>query len=422
MPFLFLLFSFRGSAINTYLCPPKDNRLIDKKNSIQQAERAVLVGVISKEQTDEQVQEYLDELAFLAETAGAVTLKRFTQKLQHPDSKTFVGKGKLEEIKTYITLKDAQVVIFDDELSGSQISNIEKILDTKTIDRSDLILDIFASRAKTAQAKLQVELAQYQYLLPRLRGMWKHLERLGGGIGTRGPGETEIETDRRIVKDKISLLRKRLKEIDKQAFTQRKDRGEFIRVALVGYTNVGKSTLMTILSKSEVFAENKLFATLDTTTRKVVFDQTPFLLSDTVGFIRKLPHHLVESFKSTLAEVLEADILLHVVDLSHTLYEEQLGVVNKTLQELKAFEKPILVIFNKIDRYEQQTFDPWLEEPVKQELMGELRERWSRETNDHCVFVSATEKRNIDELRHTILEKVRELYKIRYPYKSEYLY
>ncbi len=367
------------------------------------------MGVISKEQTDEQVQEYLDELAFLAETAGAVTLKRFTQKLLHPDSKTFVGKGKLEEIKTYITLKDAQVVIFDDELSGSQISNIEKILDTKTIDRSDLILDIFASRAKTAQAKLQVELAQYQYLLPRLRGMLMHLESLGGGIGTRGPGETEIETDRRIVNDKISLLRKRLKEIDKQAFTQRKDRGEFIRVALVGYTNVGKSTLMTLLSKSEVFAENKLFATLDTTTRKVVFDATPFLLSDTVGFIRKLPHHLVESFKSTLAEVLEADILLHVVDVSHTLYEEQLGVVNKTLQEPKAFDKPILVIFNKIDRYEELTFDPWLEESVKQELMGELKERWARETNDQCVFVSATEKRNIDELRRTILEKVREL-------------
>ena len=381
-----------------------------------------MVGIISKEQTEEQVQEYLDELAFLAETAGAVTLKRFTQKLSHPDSKTFVGKGKLEEIKNYILLKEAQVVIFDDELSGSQISNIEKILDTKTIDRSDLILDIFAGRAKTAQSKLQVELAQYQYLLPRLRGMWKHLERLGGGIGTRGPGETEIETDRRIVKDKISLLRRRLAEIDKQATTQRKDRGEFIRVALVGYTNVGKSTLMTLLSKSEVFAENKLFATLDTTTRKVVFEATPFLLSDTVGFIRKLPHHLVESFKSTLAEVLESDILLHVVDVSHTLYEEQLGVVNKTLQELKAFEKPILVIFNKIDRYEQQTFDPWLEENVKQELMGELKERWMRETNGHCVFVSATEKRNIDELRRIILEKVRELYKIRYPYKSEFLY
>ncbi len=382
----------------------------------------MLVGLVDKSQTEEQVREYMDELAFLAETAGAVTMQRFTQKLTHRDSKTFIGKGKLEEIKTYITLKDIRVVIFDDELSGSQISNIEKILDTKTIDRSDLILDIFASRAKTAQAKLQVELAQYQYILPRLRGMWHHLERLGGGIGTRGPGETEIETDRRIVKDKISLLRRRLQEIDKQAFTQRKDRGEFIRIALVGYTNVGKSTLMNLLSKSDVFAENKLFATLDTTTRKVVFENTPFLLSDTVGFIRKLPHHLVESFKSTLDEVREADILLHVVDVSHPRYEEQLGVVNKTLQELEAFEKPTLVIFNKIDRYEANTFDPWLEESVKQELMSELRERWERETNGSCVFVSATERRNIDDLRRTILEKVRELYKIRYPYRSEFLY
>jgi GTP-binding protein HflX len=380
------------------------------------------VGLVQKDQTDEQVQEYMEELSFLAETAGAVTMKRFTQKLQHPDSKTFVGKGKLEEIKTYITLKEIQIVIFDDELSGSQISNIEKILDTKVIDRSDLILDIFAARAKTAQAKLQVELAQYQYILPRLRGMWHHLERLGGGIGTRGPGETEIETDRRIVRDKISLLRKRLQEIDKQAFTQRKDRGEFIRVALVGYTNVGKSTLMNLLSKSDVFAENKLFATLDTTTRKVVFGTTPFLLSDTVGFIRKLPHHLVESFKSTLDEVREADILLHVVDVSHPRYEEQLGVVNKTLQELQAFDKPILTIFNKIDRYEAATFDPWLEPAVKEELMSELRERWERETNGHCVFISATERRNLDELRQTILDKVRELYKIRYPYKSEFLY
>ena len=396
--------------------------MLDKTHSIQKEERAILVGLVQKDQTDEQVQEYMEELSFLAETAGAVTMKRFTQKLQHPDSKTFVGKGKLEEIKTYITLKEIQIVIFDDELSGSQISNIEKILDTKVIDRSDLILDIFAARAKTAQAKLQVELAQYQYILPRLRGMWHHLERLGGGIGTRGPGETEIETDRRIVRDKISLLRKRLQEIDKQAFTQRKDRGEFIRVALVGYTNVGKSTLMNLLSKSDVFAENKLFATLDTTTRKVVFGTTPFLLSDTVGFIRKLPHHLVESFKSTLDEVREADILLHVVDVSHPRYEEQLGVVNKTLQELQAFDKPILTIFNKIDRYEAATFDPWLEPAVKEELMSELRERWERETNGHCVFISATERRNLDELRQTILDKVRELYKIRYPYKSEFLY
>jgi GTP-binding protein HflX len=391
--------------------------VIDKKNSIQKAEKAVLVGLVSKTQTEEQSREYLEELAFLAETAGAITLKRFTQKMLHPDSKTFVGKGKLEEIKTYIILKEVQVVIFDDELSGSQISNIEKILEVKVIDRSDLILDIFASRAKTAAAKLQVELAQYQYILPRLRGMWTHLERLGGGIGTRGPGETEIETDRRIVKDKISLLRKKLLEIDKQAFTQRQTRGEFIRVALVGYTNVGKSTLMNLLSKSDVFAENKLFATLDTTTRKVVFENTPFLLSDTVGFIRKLPHHLVESFKSTLDEVREADILLHVVDVSHPGYEEQLGVVNKTLQELKAFEKPILVIFNKIDQYEANTFDDWLEEAVKNEIMSELRERWGRETNGQAVFVSATERRNIDGLRQTILDKVRGLYKIRYPYK-----
>lgn len=396
--------------------------MLEKTNSIQKEEKAILVGVIDKTQTEEQVQEYLDELAFLAETAGAVTLKRFTQKLAHPDSKTYIGKGKLEEIKAYIISHDIRVVIFDDELSGSQISNIEKVLDTKVIDRSDLILDIFASRAKTAQAKLQVELAQYQYILPRLRGMWKHLERLGGGIGTRGPGESEIETDRRIARDKIALLRRRLQEIDKQAFTQRKDRGEFIRVALVGYTNVGKSTLMNLLSKSDVFAENKLFATLDTTTRKVVFETTPFLLSDTVGFIRKLPHHLVESFKSTLDEVREADILLHVVDVSHPRYEEQLGVVNRTLQELNAFDKPILTIFNKIDLYETRNFDPWLEEGVRKELLSELYERWGRETNGNCVFVSATERRNIDDLRRTILEKVRTLYKGRYPYKTEFLY
>ncbi|HQZ75433.1 MAG TPA: GTPase HflX [Chitinophagaceae bacterium] len=396
--------------------------MLDKRNVIQNEEKAVLVGVVLKDQTDTQVQEYLDELAFLAETAGAVTVKRFTQKLQHPDSRTFVGKGKLEEIKKYVQGKDIRIVIFDDELSGAQINNIEKALDVKVIDRSDLILDIFARRAKTAQAKAQVELAQYQYILPRLRGMWKHLERLGGGIGTRGPGETEIETDRRIVRDKISLLRKRLAEIDKQAYTQRKDRGEFIRVALVGYTNVGKSTIMNLLSKRDVFAENKLFATLDTTTSKVVFDTTPFLLSDTVGFIRKLPHHLVESFKSTLDEVREADILLHVVDISHPNYEEQIGVVNKTLQELNAFEKPTLTIFNKMDLYEKQTFDEWLEESTKKEILEDLYERWQRETNGHAVFVAAIEKRNLETLRKTILEKVRELYRIRYPYKTEFLY
>ena len=305
---------------------------------------------------------------------------------------------------------------------GAQINNIEKAIDVKVIDRSDLILDIFARRAKTAQAKAQVELAQYQYILPRLRGMWKHLERLGGGIGTRGPGETEIETDRRIVRDKISLLRKRLAEIDKQAFTQRKDRGEFIRVALVGYTNVGKSTIMNLLSKREVFAENKLFATLDTTTGKVVFENTPFLLSDTVGFIRKLPHHLIESFKSTLDEVREADILLHVVDISHPAYEEQWGVVNKTLQELKAFEKPTITIFNKMDLYEANTFDEWLEAGAKKEILNDLYERWQRETNGHAVFISAIERRNLDELRKNILGKVREMYRVRYPYKTEISY
>ena len=340
--------------------------MIDNKNKIQNEEKAVLVGVVNKEQTEQQVLEYLDELAFLAETAGAITVKRFTQKLAHPDSRTFVGKGKLEEIGKYVKDKDIRIVIFDDELSGSQLSNIEDVLKCKVIDRSDLILDIFASRAKTAIAKVQVELAQYQYILPRLRGMWKHLERLGGGIGTRGPGETEIETDRRIVRDKITLLRKRLATIDKQAQTQRKDRGEFIRVAFVGYTNVGKSTIMNLLSKRDVFAENKLFATLDTTTSKVVFETTPFLLSDTVGFIRKLPHHLVESFKSTLDEVREAS--------------------------------------------------------TKEEILQDLRDRWNNETNGNAVFVSAIEKKNIDVLRHTILTKVRELYKIRYPYKTDFHY
>lgn len=380
------------------------------------------MGLVTKEQTEQQVLEYLDELQFLAETAGAVTVKKFYQKLAHPDSRTFVGKGKLEEIKQYALSKGAELLIFDDELTGSQIINIEKDTGIKTIDRSDLILDIFARRAKTAQAKTQVELAQYQYLLPRLKGMWKHLERQGGGIGTRGPGETEIETDRRIVKDKIVLLRKKLAEIDKQAFTQRKDRGEFIRVALVGYTNVGKSTIMNILSKSEVFAENKLFATLETTTRKVVFESTPFLLSDTVGFIRKLPHHLVESFKSTLDEVREADILLHVVDVSHPAYEDQYGVVNKTLQELKAFDKPMITVFNKLDLYEERTFDEWLEEDVKQQILEELKEKWQRDTNGNCVFVSAIEKRNIEQLRTRILYKVRDLYQERFPYKSEYFY
>ena len=396
--------------------------MLDNRNKIKEEEKAVLVGVIQKEQKEQDAKEYLDELHFLAETAGAVAVKRFVQKLSHPDSRTFVGKGKLEEIKKYVEDKQIDVLIFDDELNGSQISNIEKAVGIKTIDRSDLILDIFARRAKTAQAKAQVELAQYQYILPRLRGMWKHLERLGGGIGTRGPGETEIETDRRIVRDKISLLRKRLAEIDKQASTQRQERGEFIRVSLVGYTNVGKSTIMNLLSKSDVLAENKLFATLDTTTRKIVYGNTPFLLSDTVGFIRKLPHHLVESFKSTLDEVREADILLHVVDIAHPNYEEQMGVVNKTLQELNSFDKPIIVIFNKMDLYEKNTFDDWLEESTKKEILKDLKERWDQQTFGNAIFISARERTNIDLLRHTILEKVRELYRIRYPYKTTFFY
>lgn len=396
--------------------------MIDRKQEIQQEERAIIVGVVQKGQTELQVQEYMDELAFLAETAGAITVKRFIQKLQRPDSKTFVGKGKLEEIKNYVQNQDITLLIFDDELTGAQIMNIEKEVGIYAIDRSDLILDIFARRAKTAQAKTQVELAQYQYILPRLKGMWKHLERQGGGVGTRGPGETEIETDRRIVKDKISLLRKRLAEIDKQAFTQRKDRGEFIRVALVGYTNVGKSTLMNILSKRDVFAENKLFATLDTTTSKVVFENTPFLLSDTVGFIRKLPHHLVESFKSTLDEVRESDVLLHVVDISHPQYEDQVAVVNKTLQELKCHDKPVITIFNKMDLYEERHFDEWLGDDIKETILKELKERWENDTQGNCVFISAIEKRNIAELRERILEQVRTNYKIRYPYKTEFLY
>ena len=415
---------FRASVATKHLPQADKNKyVIEKKQIIHREENAILVGLIYKEQTEQLVNEYLDELAFLAETAGANAVKRFTQKLPHPDSKIFVGKGKLEEIKQFILLKgNISLVIFDDELTGSQIQNIEKELNVKTIDRSDLILDIFASRAKTAQAKTQVELAQYQYILPRLKGMWKHLERQGGGVGTRGPGETEIETDRRIVKDKIGLLRKRLAEIDKQSFTQRKDRGEFIRVALVGYTNVGKSTLMNQLSKSDVFAENKLFATLDTTTRKVVFEQTPFLLSDTVGFIRKLPHHLVESFKSTLDEVREADVLLHVVDIAHPQYEEQLAVVNSTLAELGAADKPVITVFNKMDRYEELAFDKWLQPEVKAEILNDLKQRWQTETKGNCVFVSATEKINMDLLRQTILNKVREIYQIRYPYRAEFFY
>jgi len=394
--------------------------LIERKRIFGDEEKAVLVGVVHKGQTDAQVMEYLAELSFLAETAGAAPVRRFMQRLAHPDSKTYVGKGKVEEIRQYLQGRDIRVVIFDDELTGAQITNLEKALDVKTIDRSDLILDIFARRAKTAQARAQVELAQYQYILPRLRGMWKHLERLGGGIGTRGPGESEIETDRRIVREKITLLRRRLSEIDRQAQTQRQQRGELIRVALVGYTNVGKSTLMNLLAKSEVLAENRLFATLDTTTRKVVYENTPFLLSDTVGFIRKLPHHLVESFKSTLDEVKESDVLLHVVDISHPQYEDQMRVVRLTLEEMGCRDKPVVVIFNKMDRYEAQTFDAWLEPEVREQMLRDLEERWQTETQGNCVFISATERRNLDGLRRTVLEKVRDLYRVRYPYKSDF--
>lgn len=394
--------------------------MIENKNIIQEDVKAVLVGLIQKNQTETMLMEFLDELSFLALTAGASTEKIFFQKLPHPDKRTYVGKGKLEEIKIYCQTHGIELIIFDDELSGSQISNISKETGVKTIDRSDLILDIFARRAKTAQAKTQVELAQYQYILPRLRGMWTHLERQGGGIGSRGPGETEIETDRRIVKDKITLLRKRLAEIDKQSTTQRKERGEFIRVSLVGYTNVGKSTIMRLLSKADVFAENKLFATLETTTRKVVFERTPFLLSDTVGFIRKLPHHLVESFKSTLDEVREADILLHVVDLSHPQYEDQIAVVNKTLQELNAFEKPTLMVFNKVDKYNEQTYDEWLDENTKKELEKQLFRKWDNLTQGNAIFISATEKMNVERFREDLLERIKKAYEERYPYLTNF--
>jgi len=390
--------------------------------TIQREEKAVLVALILPGQTEEQVNEYLDELAFLAETAGAVTLKRFTQRAQHPEARYFVGEGKMEEIRQYVEQKEIDLVVFDDDLTGSQINNIEKMMKVKIVDRSNLILDIFASRAKTAQARTQVELAQLEYLLPRLRGMWTHLERQKGGIGMRGPGEKEIETDRRIVKTQIAKLKSDLERIDRQSFTQRKSRGELIRVSLVGYTNVGKSTLMNLLSKSDVFAENKLFATLDTTTRKVVFNNMPFLLSDTVGFIRKLPHHLIESFKSTLDEVREADILLHVIDISHPQFEDQISVVNETLNSLDCKSKPMLYIFNKMDLYEKQTFDEFLPKEVKHELLQELRNQWNSKTANNAVFISAAQKNNVDELREILYKKIREQYAIRYPYKTEFFY
>jgi GTP-binding protein HflX len=382
-------------------------------------EKCILVAVIHENQTEEQTNEYLDELAFLADTAGAVCVKRFTQRMAKLDSNTFIGSGKLEQIRLYAEANDIGLIVFDDELSGRQQTNIEAVVKCKVVDRTGLILDIFASRARTAHAKTQVELAQLQYLLPRLKGLWSHLERQKGGIGMRGPGEKEIETDRRLVKFKISQLKDELSQIDKQFVTQRKSRGEVIRVALVGYTNVGKSTTMNLLSKSEVFAEDKLFATLDTTVRKVVIERIPFLLSDTVGFIRKLPHTLVESFKSTLDEVKESDILIHVVDISHPTFEDQMKTVNETLLELKVSEKPTLVVFNKMDLYQQKYFDDLTPIKIQQEILNELEQTWQTRLNGNCVFVSALQKQNYDGLRNTILEKVKTLYEERYPYIAQ---
>lgn len=401
------------------------------------AETAILVGLITKEQDEAKTKEYLDELEFLADTAGAVTVKRFTQKVGGPNQTTYVGKGKLEEIRDYIKQEEENdreigMVIFDDELSPRQIRNIEGMLQVKILDRTSLILDIFAMRAQTANAKNQVELAQYRYMLPRLQRLWTHLERQGGGsgsgggkgsVGLRGPGETQLEMDRRIILQRITLLKQRLQDIDKQKATQRKNRGRLIRVALVGYTNVGKSTLMNLLSKSEVFAENKLFATLDTTVRKVVVENLPFLLADTVGFIRKLPTDLVDSFKSTLDEVREADLLLHVVDISHPDFEEQIKVVEKTLQELGAADKPSMIVFNKIDAYSWVEKEPDdLTPPTKENItLDELRKTWMAKLNDACIFISAKEKTNIEELRDRLYKKVKELHVQKYPY-NDFLY
>ncbi|MCR9286603.1 GTPase HflX [Saprospiraceae bacterium] len=390
------------------------------KKGFKKEEKAILVGLIQRKHTEEQVQEYLEELAFLALTAGAKTVKKYVQKLDHPDSRTFIGSGKLKEIQEYIEEhEEVNLVIFDDDLSGKQLSIIEETLKVKIVDRSSLILDIFANRAQTAQAKTQVELAQMQYLLPRLRGLWTHLERQRGGIGMRGPGEKEIETDRRIVRDKISLLKKKLDKIDLQNTTRRKQRGQMIRVAFVGYTNVGKSTLMNVVSKSDVFAENKLFATLDTTVRKVAWEGMPFLLSDTVGFIRKLPHHLVESFKSTLDEVRESDILIHVVDIAHPLYEDQIRTVNETLKDLDAIEKPTLLVFNKIDKYRVLNYDELLEPEIRENLELELKEALKNNFEHDNVFLSALKRENIEEFRAKVTEMVRRQYHIRYPYQAK---
>ena len=397
---------------------PKDKIHQVEDNRI---ERAVLVGLVTKKQSEQQLKEYLDELEFLAETAGAQTEEKFWQKLDHPEKRTYVGSGKLAEIKTFVKAYYIDMVIFDDEITPSQQSNIEKELKCKVLDRSMLILDIFAQRAQTLQAKTQVELAQLQYLLPRLKGMWQHLDRVKGGIGMKGAGEKEIETDRRIAKQNIAKLKAKLETIDKQNLTQRKNRDGMIRVSLVGYTNVGKSTLMRALSKEDVFAENKLFATLDTTVRKVVLNHVPFLLSDTVGFIRKLPHHLVESFKSTLDEAVESDILLHVVDIAHPNFEDQFNVVNETLQELKAENKTQIIIFNKIDLYRERHFDEHLPEEIRKELLHELKQSWMAKSNNEAVFISAETGENLDELRDIMYVHIKKLYLDRYPYKASYL-
>ncbi len=379
-------------------------------------EQCVLVGVITGGITDEQSAEYLDELEFLAETAGAVAVKRFVQRLPIANPRTFVGTGKLEEIKDYIKENGIEMVVFDDDLSPAQLRNIEKELECKVLDRTILILDIFASRARTSHAKTQVELAQMQYMLPRLKRLWTHLERQKGGIGLRGPGESQIETDRRIIQTRIALLKEKLKDIDKQMAVQRSNRGQLVRVALVGYTNVGKSTIMNLLSKSDVFAENKLFATLDTTVRKVVVDNLPFLLTDTVGFIRKLPHQLVESFKSTLDEVREADLLIHVVDLSHPNFEDHINVVNETLAELDDKPKPTLLVFNKIDAYRA---NPEGEGEEERPSLEELKKTWMGKMDAvKCVFISAQDKTNIDELREVMYEEIKRIFAIRYPYNN----
>ena len=384
-------------------------------------EKAVLVGVITQQQNEKKSKEYLDELAFLVETAGANPVKRFTQKVSNPNPKTFIGSGKINEIATYVEANDVDLVIFDDELSPSQLRNIEAVFgERKILDRTNLILDIFAGRAQTAHACTQVELAQYEYLLPRLTRMWTHLQKQKGGIGMKGPGETEIETDRRIIRERISLLKKKLKTIDKQMATQRKNRGQMIRASLVGYTNVGKSTIMNALSKSQVFAENKLFATLDTTVRKVVIENVPFLLSDTVGFIRKLPTELVESFKSTLDEVRESDFLIHVVDISHENFEEQIDSVNGILDEINAIEKPTLMVFNKTDlfTYELKDADDLTPRTRKNNSLADWKKTWISKNNNNCVFISASKKDNWDNFKADLYDRIKEIHAKRYPYNS----